>query len=148
MMVHNTSPPKVPGEGAATDRETIRCLLVDDEIEFTRVLTKRLNRRRISVDTAASGNQAIQALRQKDYDIVVLDLKLSDMDGIDILKIFKKMVPEMPVIMLTGHGCEIAAREGLRLGANDYLTKPCDFLQLVEIIRRVARCKDADNGNV
>jgi len=56
------------------------------------------------------------------------------MDGLEVLKIFKTMVPQMPVIMLTGHGSEEAAREGIRLGAFDYLTKPCELEELVQKI--------------
>ncbi|MBW1945072.1 MAG: response regulator, partial [Deltaproteobacteria bacterium] len=62
-----------------------------------------------------------------------------DMDGIEVLKIFKKMDPELPVIMLTGHGSERAAREGLECGAYDYLTKPCDLENLVQKIREATR---------
>jgi len=60
---------------------------------------------------------------------------MEDMDGIEVLKIFKKMAPEMPVIMLTGHGSERAAIEGIAQGAFDYLTKPCDLKDLIEKIR-------------
>jgi DNA-binding NtrC family response regulator len=74
-------------------------------------------------------------LRNKSFDAAVLDLKMEDMDGIEVLKIFKKMDPEMPVIMLTGHGSETAAREGIQFGAFDYLTKPCDLNELIEKIR-------------
>ena len=96
----------------------------------------------MAVQTAASGGQAIRLLRRSDFDAAVLDLKLEDMDGIEILKIFKTMAPDMPVIMLTGHGCEIAAREGLRCGAVDYLTKPCDFDKLVGKITSAASAKE------
>jgi len=84
-------------------------------------------------------------LRRDDFDVAILDLKMEDMDGLEVLKIFKKMVPNMPVIMLTGHGSETAAREGLELGAFDYLTKPCDFEDLVRKI--VEACgKGGDRG--
>jgi DNA-binding NtrC family response regulator len=63
---------------------------------------------------------------------------MQDMDGIEVLKVFKKMVPEMAVIMLTGHGSEQAAREGIQFGAFDYLTKPCEFEDLVEKILQAA----------
>lgn len=109
----------------------IRVLLVDDEEGFVNVLAKRLTKRGGAVTKVYSGVAAIQTLRRQDFDAVVLDLKLEDMDGIEVLKIFKKMVPEMPVIMLTGHGSEKAAREGMAFGAFDYLTKPCDLNDLV-----------------
>lgn len=112
----------------------VRLLLVDDEAGFTAVLKKRMGKRGVQVETAGGGSEAIQLLRAKDFDVTVLDLKMEDMDGIEVLKIFKKMVPTMPVIMLTGHGSESSAREGLRLGAFDYLTKPCELDELMQKI--------------
>ena len=123
----------------------IRLLLIDDEEAYVQVLAKRLGRRNIQVTPALSGSEAIQKLRRDDFDVAILDLKMEDMDGLEVLKIFKKMVPNMPVIMLTGHGSETAAREGLELGAFDYLTKPCDFEDLVSKI--VEACgKGGDRG--
>lgn len=112
----------------------IRLLLVDDEEGFVSVLTKRLARRNINVTVALSGTEGIQTLRKQDFDVAVLDLKMEDMDGIEVLKIFKKMYPEMAVIMLTGHGSEQAAKEGMEYGAFDYLTKPCELEELMEKI--------------
>ncbi|QGY40198.1 response regulator [Pseudodesulfovibrio cashew] len=113
----------------------IRVLLVDDEAGFVDVLRKRMNKRGFAVSTAVSGTKGIQALRGDDFDVAVLDLKLEDMDGIEVLDIFKKMVPSMPVIMLTGHGSEQAARDGIARGAFDYLLKPCDLDDLLAKIR-------------
>jgi DNA-binding response OmpR family regulator len=117
----------------------IRLLLVDDEEGYVDVLAKRMSKRNIAVTSANSGTQAIQTLRGDSFDAAVLDLKMEDMDGIEVLKIFKIMDPGMPVIMLTGHGSETAAREGLEYGAVDYLTKPCSLTELVEKIKRVRR---------
>jgi DNA-binding NtrC family response regulator len=114
--------------------KTIKLLLVDDEIGFVEVLGKRLSKRSMDVTAVYSGTKAIQSLRKQDFDVAVLDLKLEDMDGIEILRIFKKLVPDMPVIMLTGHGSEEAAREGMACGAFDYLTKPSDLDDLVQKI--------------
>ncbi len=115
--------------------EPIKLILVDDEKGFVDVLANRLTRRNFEVTKTYSGLEAIQALRKQDFEVAVLDLKMEDMDGIEILKIFKKMEPGIKVIMLTGHGSERAAREGMELGAFDYLTKPCDLEELVEKIR-------------
>jgi DNA-binding response OmpR family regulator len=111
-------------------------LIVDDEIGFTDVLAKRLSKRGIITEKANSGSAAIQALRKQDFDCAILDLKMEDMNGIEVLKIFKKMVPELPVIMLTGHGCEESAKEGFALGADAYLIKPCTFEDLIAKIRQ------------
>jgi DNA-binding response OmpR family regulator len=115
----------------------LKILLVDDERGFVDVISKRMSKRNFDVTKAYSGEEALQALRKTDFDAVILDLKMEDMDGIEILKIFKKIVPDLPVIMLTGHGSEEAARDGIGLGASDYLTKPCDFEELMEKIKDV-----------
>ena len=115
----------------------IRVLFVDDEVGFVDVVAKRMAKRKIDVTKSYGGAQALQALRKSDFDVVVLDLKMEDMDGIEVLKILKKMAPDLDVIMLTGHGSEKAARDGIKYGAVDYLTKPCDFEELVEKIRDV-----------
>ena len=116
----------------------IRVLLVDDEVGFADILAKRLGKRGMAVIPVYTGTEAIQTIRKNDFDVAVLDLKMEDMDGIDVLKIFKKAYPEMEVIMLTGHGSEQAAREGIEYGAFDYLTKPCELEDLVKKIRQAA----------
>jgi DNA-binding NtrC family response regulator len=113
----------------------IRLLLVDDEEGYVSVLSKRMTKRGMLVTFALSGGEAIRTLRKQDFDVVILDLKMEDMDGIEVLKIIKKMIPELPVVMLTGHGSEKAAREGLTHGAYDYLTKPCELEDLLKKIR-------------
>ena len=115
--------------------ERIRLLLVDDEVAFTTVMAKRLSHRGLDVTSAFSGSEAIQAMRKSEFDAAVLDLKMEDMDGIEVLKIFKKMDPDMPVIMLTGHGSEKSASEGMEYGAYDYLYKPFEFEELLKKIR-------------
>jgi DNA-binding response OmpR family regulator len=119
--------------------ERITLLLVDDEEAYANVLSNRLGKRKVSVTKALSGSEAIQALRRQDFDVAVVDLKMEDMDGIEVLKVFKKMLPHMPVIMLTGHGSEQAAIEGMECGAFDYLTKPCDLGELIEKIKEAIR---------
>jgi len=111
-----------------------RLLLVDDEKGFLDVLSNRLARRGFDAVKAYSGTQALRVLRKNDFDLMVLDLKMEDMDGIEVLKIVKKMAPELPVIILTGHGSQTAAEDGMALGAFDYLTKPCELSELLEKI--------------
>jgi DNA-binding NtrC family response regulator len=120
----------------------IKVLLVDDEEGYVNVLAKRMTKRQVEVSIALSGSEAIQTLRKKDFDVAVVDLKMEDIDGIEVLKIFKKMDPELPVVMLTGHGSEQAARDGLALGAFDYLTKPCDLEDLLSTISKAAERKE------
>jgi len=111
-----------------------RLLLVDDEIGYLEVLAKRLTRRGFDVTTASSGSEAIRALRQWEFDLALVDLKMEDMDGIEVLKVFKRMDPSIQVVMLTGHGSERAAREGIAQGAFDYLIKPVGIEVLVATI--------------
>jgi DNA-binding NtrC family response regulator len=119
--------------------QPIRLLLVDDEKGFVEVMAKRMGKRDIHVVTALNGTEGIQALRRNDFDVAVLDLKMEDMDGIEVLRIFKKMAPGMPVIMLTGHGSKVAAEEGIAQGACNYMTKPCSFEELFECILDVVQ---------
>ena len=112
----------------------IAVLLIDDEIAYVNVLTNRLSKRGFDVGKASNGSEAFQILRQRSFDVAVLDLKMADMDGIEVLKILKKMAPELVVIMLTGHGSAKAAQDGIRHGAYDYLTKPCELDELIQKI--------------
>jgi len=122
-----------PAESSIIDR--IRVLLVDDEEGYVGVLAKRLAWRNFEVVSALSGSEGIRTLRDTDFDVAVLDLKMEDMNGIEVLKVFKKMCPRMAVIMLTGHGSEQAARDGIAFGAFDWLMKPCELDELVRVIR-------------
>lgn len=119
----------------------IRLLLIDDEKGFVATLAKRLAKRNIAAFQAFSGREGIQALRKSDFDVALLDLKMEDMDGLEVLKILKIMAPEMPVIMLSGHASAEAAQDGIKAGAFDYLTKPYDLKDLLEIIDRAVRSK-------
>ena len=127
--------------------ERIKLLFVDDEKGFVNVISKRLSKRNIDVFKAYSGSMALQALREAKFDVAVLDLKMEDMDGIEVLKILKKMAPNIAVIMLTGHGSARAAREGIQFGAFDYLTKPCDFEKLVEKINVAYQSRAQKNSD-
>lgn len=129
-------------ERTKDESDHVKLLLVDDEAGYVKVLAKRMAKRNIEVTAALSGSEAVKILRNGNFDAAVLDLKMGDMDGIEVLKIFKMMDPKMPVIMLTGHGSETAAREGIEFGAFDYLTKPCDFMELVDKIKEACGKKD------
>jgi DNA-binding response OmpR family regulator len=117
------------------DTDRTRLLLVDDEVGYIEVLSKRLTRRGFDVTTASSGAEAIRAARRWDFDVAVVDLKMEDMDGIEVLKVLKRMVPSLHVIILTGHGSERAARDGIAQGAFDYLIKPIGLDPLIARIQ-------------
>ena len=116
----------------------IKLLLVDDEKGFVSVLTKRLARRGIQVAVALSGAESLALLSESKFDVVVLDLKMRDLDGLAVLKIIKVEYPDTAVIMLTGHGSEDSAKEGIAAGAFAYLTKPCDLGKLIDKITEAA----------
>lgn len=114
-----------------TEQQETKLLIVDDEIGFADVLRKRMSRRGVDATPAASGKEAVQILRNNDFDVAIVDLKLEGMDGLEILKVFKLMAPDMPVLMLTGHGSEDARNMALKNGADGYLSKPIDFERLL-----------------
>ena len=117
----------------------VRLLLVDDEVGYIEVLSKRLTRRGFEVTTASSGAEAIRAARRWDFDVAVVDLKMEDMDGIEVLKVLKRMVPALHVIILTGHGSERAARDGKPQGACDDRLPPIGLDPLIARIRAALR---------
>jgi DNA-binding response OmpR family regulator len=119
-----------------------KLLLVDDEVGYLAVLAKRLTHRGFKVTTASSGAEAIRALRNWEFDLAVVDLKMEDMDGIEVLKVLKKMDPALQVIILTGHGSERAARDGIAHGAFDYLIKP---IGLDPLIARISAALSSDS---
>ncbi|MEH0021760.1 MAG: response regulator [Desulfobacter sp.] len=111
----------------------MKLLFVDDEKGFVDTLIRRLERRKIDARAVYSGNDAITFLADnKGMDLVILDVKMPGMDGIETLKEIKKQFPLTEVIMLTGHATVGSAIDGMKLGAFDYLTKPCDLEQLLE----------------
>ncbi|MDH4011901.1 MAG: response regulator, partial [Desulfobacterales bacterium] len=106
--------------------EKIKVLMVDDEVQFRATTKKILNKRGFDTILADSGEEAIEKLAEKP-DVVILDIKMPGMDGHQALKEIKKHSPDLPVIMLTGHGALPSAQEALAEGAFDYLSKPCDI---------------------
>jgi len=114
---------------------TVKLLLVDDEDEFRRATSRTLERRGFAVAEAADGKQALAAIKRERPDIVVLDLKMPGMSGIETLQEIRKIESSLPVIILTGHGDYDAAMAGIKLEIVDFLQKPVDVEQLGERIR-------------
>jgi DNA-binding NtrC family response regulator len=106
-------------------------LLVDDEVEFLETLVKRLKKRRLNTIGVSSGEEALRVLKDQDIDVVVLDVKMPGISGIDTLREIKKSSPLVEVIMLTGHANMEVAIAGMELGAFDYLMKPMDIDELL-----------------
>lgn len=113
--------------------ETFGVLFVDDETDFVESLIKRMKRRNISAYGVNSGEEALAFLaREKNrVDVVVLDVRMEGMDGIATLKTLKRRYPLIEVIMLSGHANLAVAKEGMEVGAFDYLMKPVDLDELL-----------------
>jgi DNA-binding NtrC family response regulator len=109
-------------------------LIVDDEDNFRDSLRDRLQFRGYAVGTAPTGEEGLKILDQRDFDVVVLDLRMPGMDGLECLKQIKAMKPLVEVVLLTGHGTVNSGVEGLELGAFDYLLKPVPLGELLEKI--------------
>ncbi len=111
--------------------EKLKILLVDDEERFLATTQKLLLKKGMEVKTAVSGPAALDLLRNHNIHVVILDVKMPGMDGIETLKAIKHTHPLVEVIMLTGHATVESAIEGLKSGAMDYLMKPADIDDLV-----------------
>jgi DNA-binding NtrC family response regulator len=108
-----------------------KILLVDDEARFRTTLVKRLSERGQNVTSVGSGFEAINEVKQSSYDIVILDVKMPGLNGLETLIELKKIDPDLAVIMLTGHASVDTSVEGMKLGAFDYILKPCDIDELL-----------------
>ncbi|MFZ5979045.1 MAG: response regulator [Candidatus Zixiibacteriota bacterium] len=112
----------------------IKILLVDDEEELVSTLVERLRYRNIDAEYLLNGAAAIQRMREKKFDVVLLDLKLPGISGIETMRVIKKEHPDIPIILITGHGSLING-EDMPKGAFDYLPKPVDLDILILKIR-------------
>ncbi|MGD8983402.1 MAG: response regulator [Desulfobacteraceae bacterium] len=108
-----------------------RVLIVDDEEEFVETLSERLTIRDYDVTTSLSGEDAIEKLEHYNFDVVILDVAMPGMDGMETLSNIKRIKPLIEVIMLTGHATVSTAVDGMKLGAFDYLLKPCETKELI-----------------
>jgi len=135
-----------------TVNSNIRLLLVDDEEDFRQTIAKRLKKRGFAPEEAGSGNECLALLENKAVDIVVLDVKMPGMDGIETLRHIKEKFFETEVILLTGHAVTSDGISGIKSGAFDYLSKPIEFEHLLskikqaynKIIREEEKRKDAE----
>ena len=113
-----------------------KVLLIDDEEEFLSALSERMEIRGMDVKTASSADMAVAALDNNEYDAIVLDLQMPEMDGIEMLKAIKVRHPDMQVILLTGHATVEAGIQAMKLGAMDFMEKPADIESLTEKIKK------------
>ncbi len=119
-----------------------KVMLVDDEVPFVETMTKRLTKRDLVVTSAFSGKEALDALaKDQSVEVIILDVKMPGMDGIDTLREIKRFYPLIEVVMLTGHATVETAIEGMKIGAFDYLMKPCEMDVLMGKVQEAAARK-------
>jgi len=119
----------------------IKVLLVDDEREFANTLAQRLKMRNLKVGTAYDGEDALIKLKEDEPDVVVLDLNMPGMHGLEVLAETRKAYPDIQVIILTGHGTDKEEEEAKKMGSCDFLNKPADIDYLEQRIRKAFRMK-------
>ncbi|TFG38420.1 MAG: response regulator [Candidatus Aminicenantes bacterium] len=120
---------------------TEKVLLVDDEEEFTETLAERMRTRGMEVSTTNSGANALQLVDAEDYDVVVLDLKMTGIDGLEALKRIKRRRPDIQVVLLTGHATVEKGVEAIKQGALEFLEKPVDLASLTAAIHKAKATK-------
>jgi len=123
--------------------DNIRLLLVDDEERFLETTKRLLEKRGVEALTATDALDALTILDAQRVDVVVLDVKMPGLDGVEVLRKIKQEQPLVEVIMLTGHASVESAIAGLKLGAFDYLMKPCDISALLEKVNQAYAKKQA-----
>jgi len=126
----------------------IKVLLADDEEEFIETLAQRLELRDISVTTVFSGESAIAMAEKIDFDVIILDILMPEITGIDALKEIKKFKPLTPVILLTGEATVENAIQGMKMGAFDFLMKPADTDLLVKKITQANALKQEHDERI
>lgn len=123
-------------------------LLVDDEADFMLTLVKRLRKRNLDIEGAPGGKEALECLERRPADVVVMDVRMPGMDGIEALKRIKERFPLIEVVMLTGHADTEVALQGMELGAFDYLMKPMDIDDLVFKIQDAFQRKSLQEAKI
>lgn len=119
----------------------ISVLIIDDEVELAAVIADRLEFRGIKAQTASDGESALEMIKSNPPNIVLLDLMLPGMNGLEVLKKINALELNIPVILLTGYGSKEMTLEGMNLGAFDYIMKPCDFEGLISKIQEALERK-------
>jgi len=126
--------------------EKFKILIVDDEQDFLETIIKRLKARNIDVSGVESGYKTLEVLDDRNPDVIILDVKMPGMDGIETLREIKKKKPLVEVIMLTGHASVESGIQGMQLGAFDYVMKPVALDELLEKVRQAYERKLIQEG--
>lgn len=126
----------------------ISVLIVDDEERLVDAFKKKLSRDGFSVSAAFTAREAVAMMKKHSFDVCVLDIRLPDMDGVELLKSIKKNEPDLEIIMLTGHASIDTAIQSMKLGAYDYLSKPCKLTELSNVIQKAYEKRSLKKRNV
>lgn len=113
------------------NRPSYRVLVVDDEADFLETLVRRLGKRQVEAQGVPGGREALEFLSQRSVDVVILDVRMPGMNGLEVLQEIKKRWPDVEVILLTGHASVESGLQGMELGAFDYVMKPCKLTELL-----------------
>lgn len=127
------------------DRSNLKVLIADDEVEFASTIVTRLKLRNFVATMVNSGKAALAAIAKEIPDVLLLDLKMPDLDGLEVLASLKANYPGLAVIILTGHGSFEVGRQGMELGAFDYIMKPVDLNLLIGKIEDAFQSKSAQD---
>lgn len=121
-----------------------KILVIEDEAAIRRVLVKILSEENdaYAVEEAEDGLRGMEAIKKNDYDLVLCDIKMPKMDGVEVLEKIKKIKPEIPIVMISGHGDLDTAVNTMRLGAFDYISKPPDLNRLLNTVRNALDRKE------
>jgi DNA-binding NtrC family response regulator len=130
-------------------QDKIRLLIVDDEVRFIEALSRRLGLRDFEVTAVTSGKEALRTAERQPFDLAIVDLKMPEMSGERLLGLLKERDPSVEVVMLTGHGSVDSAGSCTKLGAFQYLQKPCETDELLRVLkeayqRRVEKLVESD----
>jgi DNA-binding NtrC family response regulator len=118
--------------------DSVRVLFVDDEEELVSAVVERMQLRGIKASGVTSGSQALKMVDDNGFDVLVLDVRMPEVGGFEVIRRIKHKHPGIEVVLLSGHGSTEDVAEGMRLGAFDYLQKPVDIAHLIDIVRRAA----------
>jgi DNA-binding NtrC family response regulator len=134
--------------GNIMELRNMRVLVVDDENDFLEMTVKRINKKDIQCEGAMSGYDAIEKIKKENFDVVLLDVKMPGMDGVETLREIKRLKPLIEVVMLTGHASVESGIEGMKLGAFDYLMKPMELDKILETIQDAYKKKSIQEEKI
>src|SRR5205823_1124758 len=133
---------------AAPPHKSLRVLFVDDEVPLQEVMRTELPRMGHEVTVCPDGRAAVKALEKTTFDAAILDLRMPGMSGIDVLEHLKTVSPDTEAVVMTGHATTETAMQALRLGAFDYVLKPCKLDEIEAILRKIAEKRELTHKNI